>query len=506
MEILLEAVHLSKRFPGVQAVDEVSFRLQPGEILALVGENGAGKTTLMHCLGGVQKPESGRIELEGREVEFYSSYDALQLGISMVFQELSLVESLTVAENIFANRQPVGGLDLIRWQELRRRTRRLLDRFDLRLDPLEPVKRLSMSQKQVIEVLKAISTSPKVLILDEPTSALTESETSELFENIRKLQQDGMSFIYITHKLQEVFALADRVMVMRDGKLVATKPVEHVTEQALVAMMVGREIDDMYGEKRAFDQERVALKVEGLTREGDFRDISFDLRHGEILGFAGLIGAGRTAMARAIFGVEPKDSGTLWLDGHPVEIDHPQEAIQKGIAYLTEDRKAQGLFLDMAIRDNLIAPALRKYATQLDILNRSRIRQSAWDGMKAYGIVAPTISQKVVSLSGGNQQKCMIAMWMGTQPKIVIFDEPTRGVDVGARSEIYHKLREFARAGTGVIIISSDLTELIGMCDRIAVMHRGALLGEVQRSEFSEELIMEFAAGIRNHQRAGGSE
>jgi ABC-type sugar transport system ATPase subunit len=502
---ILDAVHLSKSFPGVQAVDDVSFSLQQGEILGLVGENGAGKSTLMQCLGGVQKPEVGRIKLEGEEVEFSSSYDALQLGISMVFQELSLVDGLTVAENILANRQPVGRFNNIRWQELRRQSLVLLERFNLDLEPTTPVKRLSMGQRQVIEVLKAISTHPKVLILDEPTSSLTENETTELFHNIRKLQEEGMSFLYITHKLNEVFDLVDRVMVMRDGKHVATRPVEDVTEQDLVALMVGREIEDMYGERQASDELEECLRVENLTREGSFKDISFHLHHGEILGFAGLVGAGRTEVARAIFGVDSLDEGRIWLEGQEVEIGRPQDAIQNGIAYLTEDRKAEGLFLDMSIRENLIAPALKECTGRFDLLNRNQIAERTREGVQTYGIIAQSTTQKILNLSGGNQQKCMVAMWMGIQPKIVVFDEPTRGVDVGARSEIYHKLREFAQAGMAVIIISSDLPELIGMCDRIIVMHEGDITGEVLRSEFSEELIMEYAAGIRNHQANGGS-
>jgi len=500
---IIEAIHLSKSFPGVQAVDDVSFSLQRGEILALVGENGAGKSTLIQCLGGVQNPEGGRIYLEGHAVEFSSSYDALQLGISMVFQELSLVDGLTISENIFANRQPVGRFNNIHWQELRQQTRELLDRFNLNLDPSMQLKRLSMGQKQILEVLKAISTKPKVLMLDEPTSSLTESETAELFINIRKLQQEGMSFIYITHKLNEVFQLVDRVMVMRDGKHVGTRAVDEVTEQDLVAMMVGREIKDMYGATSAPSTKEECLRVEGFSRKGVFENIGFRLHRGEILGFSGLVGAGRTEMARAIFGIDPKDAGKIWLEGHPVEIDHPQDAIMMGIAYLTEDRKVQGLFLDMAIRDNLIAPALKSFTNRFDLLNRNKIAESARERVNTFGIGTPSITQQVLNLSGGNQQKCMIAMWMGIQPKIVIFDEPTRGVDVGARSEIYHKLREFAAGGTGVILISSDLPELIGMCDLIIIMHQGSITGEVSRADFSEELIMEYAAGIRNHQDMG---
>jgi ABC-type sugar transport system ATPase subunit len=501
MEIILQADHISKSFPGVQAVDDVSFGLRSGEILALVGENGAGKSTLMQVLGGVQRPEEGRIFLEGSQVNFSSSQDAMQAGISMVFQELSLVDGLTIGENVFANRQPVGRLNNIHWPRLRKDTHELLRRFDLDLDPAIQVKYLTMGQQQILEILKAISTNPKVLILDEPTSSLTEAEKADLFDNIRKLQGEGISFIYITHKLGEVFQVADRVMVMRDGKHVDTRSVSEVTEQDLVAMMVGRGIKDMYGATTtsvAIEEEY--FFIEDFSRKGVFQDVSFSLGRGEILGLSGLVGAGRTELARSIFSIDPKDSGRIFLNGKHLEIKCPKDAIEQGIAYLTEDRKAQGLFLDMPIRDNLIAPELDAFANRFGMLNHGKIVESARERVRTFGIITPSIVQKVLNLSGGNQQKCMVAMWMGIRPKVVMFDEPTRGVDVGARSEIYHKLREFAREGTGVIIISSDLPELIGMCDRILVMHQGQITGEVSREDFSEELIIAYAAGILNHQ------
>lgn len=500
METILQGQNLSKSFPGVQAVDDVSFDLHKGEILALVGENGAGKTTLMQMLGGVQKPESGRIYLESLPVVFSSASDAIQAGISMVFQELSLVNSLSIGENIFANRQPVGRLNIIQWGDLRHRTRELLDRFNLELDPMTRVKRLTMGKQQILEILKAISTNPKILILDEPTSSLTEVETVDLFENIRKLQQDGMSFIYITHKLGEVFQLADRVMVMRDGKYVGSRMVDEVTENDLVSMMVGREINDMYARsEQSYSTHQAYFSVEGFTRKGVFKDISFELGRGEILGLAGLVGAGRTELARSIFGIDPKDSGKLNLEGERIEIHRPEQAIEQGIAYLTEDRKGLGLFLDMSILENLVAPVLKEFTNRFGMLVGKQISENVEERINKFDIMASSPSQKMLNLSGGNQQKCMIAMWMGIDPKIILFDEPTRGVDVGARTEIYRKLRELAKEGTGVVMISSDLPELIGICDRILVFHEGQITGEVLRDEFSEELIMAYAAGIKNH-------
>jgi len=499
VEYILQAENLSKSFPGVQAVGDVSFGLRAGEILALVGENGAGKSTLMQMLGGVQKPEAGHIYLEGIPVVFASASDAIHAGISMVFQELSLVNGLSIGENIFANRQPVGRTNNIQWRELERMTRELLDRFNLDLDPMTRVKRLTMSNKQILEILKAISTDPKILILDEPTSSLTEAERVDLFQNIKKLKQEGMSFIYITHKLGEVFQLADRVMVMRDGKYVGSRIVKEVTEGDLVAMMVGREINDMYGATDLSASSRQnRFSVEGFTRKGFFHDVSFELGQGEILGLAGLVGAGRTELARSIFGIDPKDSGKLALNGEPVEINSPKEAIDQGIAYLTEDRKDQGLFMDMTVLENLVAPVLKEFTNRFGMLVGNKITDNAEDRIRKFDITTPSAGQKVLNLSGGNQQKCMIAMWMGIDPKVVLFDEPTRGVDVGARTEIYHKLRELAKEGTGVVIISSELPELIGLCDRILAVHQGQITGEVFRDEFSEELIMSYAAGIKN--------
>lgn len=495
MEEVLRAESLSKSFPGVLAVNDVSFSLQRGEILALVGENGAGKSTLISILGGVLQPDYGQVFLEGCPVSFGSPIDAMRAGISTVFQELSLVGSLSIAENIFANRQPVNGIGLIRWNELYKVTREFLEHFSLDLDPHMLVKQLSIGQQQILEILKAISIDPKVLILDEPTSSLTEAEVAYLFENIRRLQEQGMSFIYITHKLSEVFQIADRVMVMRDGKYIGSRRIGEVTENDLVAMMVGREIANLYGAASPVGGEAY-FRVEGLTHKGSFKNITLALRRGEILGIAGLIGAGRSEVARTIFGVEPKESGRIFLDGQEIHISDPSDAIGQGIAYVTEDRKGEGLFLGMSVRDNLVAPSLSRFRRFDDFLDNREIGRFAAEKVREFSIVTPSIAQKILYLSGGNQQKCMIAMWIGTSPKVVLLDEPTRGVDIGSRAEIYHIVRGFAMAGYGVIMISSDLPELIGMCDRIIVMYHGQITGELNRSEFSEEKIMACAAGV----------
>lgn len=496
MEEVLRAEHLSKQFPGVLAVDDVSFTLNKGEILALVGENGAGKSTLSLILSGIHKPDSGTIYLEGKPVSFNAPVDAIRAGIAIVFQELSLVGSLSVAENIFANRQPVGTIGTIRWDDLYRQTQEFLSRFNLRLNPRQLVKHLSMGQQQILEILKAISINPKVLILDEPTSSLTESEAGYLFENIRKLQKQGMSFIYITHKLSEVFQIADRVMVMRDGKHVGTRVVSEVTENDLISMMVGRQITSLYGDAKK-EQGEEYFRVQDFTQPGAFENISFGLKRGEILGFFGLIGAGRSELARAIVGLHPKQSGRVFLEGKEIVIRNPRDAIQHGIAYLTEDRKGDGLFLNMTIRENLVAPSLPAFTRARGLLDFRRIEGFAQKAARDYDIVTPSLTKKVSNLSGGNQQKCLIAMWMGINPRVILFDEPTRGVDVGARAEIYHKLRELSQSGVGIVMISSDLPELIGMCNRILVMHQGRITGELLRKEFSEERIMTYAAGLQ---------
>ncbi len=505
MEEVLRVENISKEFPGVKAVDSVSFSLMKGEILALIGENGAGKSTLSQILGGVYRPDAGQFFLEGTPAVFSSPSHALEQGISMVFQELSLVGGLSVAENLYANRQPTGRVGNINWNRLYQDTVALLERFELDLNPRLLVKYLSMGQQQILEVLKAISSNPKVLILDEPTSALTEAETAFLFTNIRKLQREGMSFIYITHKLSEVFQIADQVVVMRDGKYVGKRDVHEVNEQDLVSMMVGREIRNLYGTSRQPAEEE-CFRVEHFTRERHFKDISFSLKRGEIIGLAGLIGAGRTEIGRSMFDIDPHDSGRIFLNGQEIRNSTALDSIDNGIAYLTEDRKAEGLFLGMTIRENVVAPSLPRFARRGGFLDAQRIDRFADEVIKNYSIATTSGSKKVNNLSGGNQQKCLIAMWMGINPRVIIFDEPTRGVDVGARAEIYQKLRDFAAAGTGVIMISSDLPELIGMCDRILVIHNGMISGELGRDDFSEERIMALSAGIEYKPNGNGKE
>ena len=492
---ILEVRQIVKTFPGVRALDGVRLRLGQGEVHALVGENGAGKSTLIHVLGGVLTPDSGQIRLHGEAVRFRNAHDAALRGIGVVFQELSLSPNLSVAENIFANRQPVGRLNLVRRRRLNADAAELLEWFGCDMDPRTPVARLPIGTQQVVEILKAVSQRPRVLILDEPTSSLTGPDTQLLFRTIDQLKQAGTSLIYISHHLPEIFEIADRVTVFRDGKYVDTKKIADVTEASLVNMMVGREIDNIYGQRTAPIGEPY-FRVHAASRGKAFGDVSFTLRRGEILGIAGLVGAGRTELGRGIFGVEPLESGRIELEDQTLAIRSPRQAIGRGIGYLTEDRKLQGLFLRMTVRDNCVAASLDRFAGRADLMTDRAVDRFAEDCRREFNIITPSIRQKVGNLSGGNQQKVLLAAWMGIRPRVLIVDEPTRGVDVGARSEIYASLRRLAADGVGIIMISSDLLEILGLSDRILVMRSGRLAGEFSASEATEEKIIACAAGV----------
>ncbi|MCY3023244.1 MAG: sugar ABC transporter ATP-binding protein [Planctomycetota bacterium] len=493
--VVLELRDVVKTFPGVRALDKARFELRRGEVHALVGENGAGKSTLMNIVAGVFQPDEGAMLLDGRAVRFANPHQAARHGIGVVFQELSLVPNLTVAENIFANRQPVSTADLIDWRRLYADTEQLLQLFELDVRPTALLKNLSVAQQQVVEILKALSLRPAVVILDEPTSSLTAIETRLLFENIRRLKQGGTAFIYISHHLQEIFQIADRVTVMRDGQYVDTCDVSAVTEDVLVRKMVGRELQNVYG-RRESPVGEVCFRAENAGRGEDFAGVSFALREGEILGLAGLVGAGRTELGRAIFGVEPLDRGALYLRGERVRVRSPREAIRHRIGYQTEDRKLQGLFLRMTIRDNCAAPSLPRFAGQAGLIDEAALSAFADASRGKFNIVCTGIRQQAATLSGGNQQKVLLAMWVGIEPHVLIVDEPTRGVDVGARSEIYRLLRELAATGVGIIMISSDLQEILGLSDRILVMRNGRLVAEFVNEQATEEKIIAAATGV----------
>lgn len=496
MNAVLQVESVTKTYPGVRAVDGVSFSLEEGEVLALLGENGAGKSTLMQIICGARSPDSGRLIVGGQAQRFGSVHEGIAAGVAMVFQELTLSANLSVAENIFTHRQPLRGLGLIDWRELQRRTEELLERFVLDISSDTLVGNLSIGTQQIVEILKAVSTEPRILILDEPTSSLTDNEVEQLFSILRTLRNQGIGIIYTTHKLSEVFQIADRSVVMRDGKKVGERCVGEVNEDQLVALMVGRRIEDLYGRSRTKKPADAYFCVEDLSRDGVFDGISFGLHRGEILGIAGLIGAGRTEVARAIFGIEKVDRGRVLLDGEELRIKTPSDAIHHGIGYVTENRKADGLFLSMSIQDNIVIPQYREFATAVGLMDHARVRRFATQTIREHSVVSRGPEQVVETLSGGNQQKVLLAEWLAIDPKVLIVDEPTRGVDVGARKEIYDRIREYAETGCGVVMISSDLPEIIGLCDRILVMHAGEMTGEIQRENFTEERILTLAAGI----------
>jgi ribose transport system ATP-binding protein len=498
--MLLTTHDIHKRFPGVHALRGVSFDLRPGEVHALVGENGAGKSTLMHILAGVHQPDEGELKIDGTPVVIGDEQRAQDLGIGIVYQERSLFDLLTVAENIFAGRQPKrrwGGIDRA---TMRAETQDILNQLDLKIDPDTPLDQLNPAQQQMVEVAKALALNARILIFDEPTAALTEAETNTLFRVIRQLRAQGKGIIYISHRLHEIFALADRVTVLRDGEGRGTLAVAETSPDDLVTRMVGRELSEEYHQSHVSKfSERVVLQVNSLStrRVPDeartlLHDVSLQVHAGEILGLAGLAGAGRTELGLAIFGANPIAAGEVKLDGMPVNIASPRAAISAGVGYLPEDRKETGLFLEMSIAENITAARLEQFgAWWLDQVQSETVAQ---DFVSKLRIAAPNVQQPVITLSGGNQQKVLLARWLLVNPKVLIVDEPTRGVDVGAKAEVHALLRQLAEQGTAVIVISSDLPEVLALADRIVVMREGRVRGELTRTDASEEAIMRLAS------------
>lgn len=491
---ILQVKEIHKEFPGTKALSNVSLEFYKGEVHAVMGENGAGKSTLMNILSGVFPPTEGQIILEGKTVQFQNPRQAQEMGIAIVHQELSLCPHLTVGENMFIGRLPKSSLGFIDRKKLREDTKRALENFKADIDPDDLVGNLSISEQQVVEIAKALTMDCKILILDEPTSAITETEANRLFEVIEKLKANGISIIYISHKFKEIFMISNRISVLRDGHYIGTYRTEEVTSDQVVQLMVGRELKNIYPPKSTPGKEEI-LRVENLSRKGAFYQIRFSLYEKEVLGIFGLMGAGRTEMSRALCGIDPKDSGQVWLNGKPVAIDSVNQAKQQGIVYLTEDRKAQGLFLEMSIKRNIVSSNLKTVCTGL-FIDPVKENEVATRFSTMLNVKTPSVDQTIGSLSGGNQQKAMIAKWLSTNPKVMIMDEPTRGIDVGAKSEIYKLLRGFADEGRGVIVISSELPEIIGLCDRVLVMHQGKIVGEVTGERMNEEEIMRLASGI----------
>jgi ribose transport system ATP-binding protein len=495
-EFVLEMRDITKRFPGVLALDRAQLQLRAGEVLCLLGENGAGKSTLMKILAGAQAADSGGILLEGAPVTMHSPHHAQQLGISMIYQEFNLSPFLSVAENIFLGREPrLGRTPFVHWRRMHAEAREILARIRVDLDVRRPVHELSVAQQQMVEIAKALSVNAKIIVMDEPSATLTDHELAALFELIKTLRRQGLGIIYISHRLEEVFEIGQRVTIMRDGQHVATKEVCDVTREDIIRMMVGRDLHEEFP-KEVFERGEERLRVENLSRTGAFREVSFKVHRGEIVGLTGLVGAGRTEVARAIFGADPISAGKIFLDGEPVLVRSPQDAIRQGIGLLTEDRKQQGLVLGMSVRENTTLANL-KALLRGPFIARRKEREVAQRYVNDLRIKTPSIEQAAQNLSGGNQQKVVLAKWLYTGSKVLIFDEPTRGIDVGAKVEIYKLMNDLVRNGVAILMISSELPEILGMCDRILVMHEGRITGELARAEATQEKIMRLATGER---------
>lgn len=490
---------INKSFPGVIALDDCRITLNKGEVHALVGENGAGKSTLMKILTGVYTKDAGRISINGEEATINNPRDALKFGVSIIHQEFNLMPHLTVAQNIFIGREAYQkNRILLNDIEINIKTENLLKLFNLNIDPTIKVSSLTVAKQQMVEIIKAISYNSRILIMDEPTAALTETEINDLFRVIKQLRQSGVGIIYISHRLAELKQIADRVTVMRDGKYVDTLDINDVTTDDIIKMMVGREIYVSAPLVRTTTDSAIALETRGLCSGRLVKDISFKLKQGEILGLSGLMGAGRTETARAIFGADERDSGEIYVYGKKVDIKTPSDAVNEGIAYLSEDRKLFGLALGLDVETNICLAYLKKFTRFFGFVDTEKTNKKAKDMVEKLQIKTPSLKQKVINLSGGNQQKTVIAKWLTRNCNILIFDEPTRGIDVGAKSEIYNLLNNLAKEGKAIMVISSELPEIIRISHRVIVMCNGRITGEVTGDEINQEKIMYLATKQEN--------
>ena len=491
-EVILTMKGIDKSFPGVHALDHVDLEIRKGEVLALMGENGAGKSTLMKVLTGIYKKDEGTITYEGKEIEFENPSAAQEAGVIIVHQELNMLSHLTVAQNIFIGREIMKG-NLIDDAKMNEEAAKLFKKLNIDIDPAETMGNLTVGKQQMCEIAKAISHEAKVIIFDEPSAALTETEIEELFKIIRDLRDKGMAMVYISHRMDEIKAITDRVTVMRDGTYVGTIITKDSTKDDIINMMVGRVIyEDPKTQSNVPKDAPVVLKVEHLNAGKMVKDVSFELHKGEILGFSGLMGAGRTETARALFGADPKDSGDIYINGQKVDIKSPQDAVKYGIGYLSEDRKRYGVVVGKTVAENTTMATMEKFMKGL-FINKKKEEEVAWTHVKALKTKTPTVDTEVVNLSGGNQQKVVIAKWLTRDCDILIFDEPTRGIDIGAKSEIYTLMNELVAQGKSIIMISSEMTEVLRMSDRVIVMCEGRKTGEIDISEATQENIMHMA-------------
>ena len=506
-DIVLKMDNITKEFPGVKALDRVNFEARSGELLALMGENGAGKSTLMKVLSGVwpYPTYDGDIYIKGEKKQFANTKEAEDVGIAIIYQELNLIPELTVAENIFLDRQFVNSFGKINWHKLISETQKLLDELGIRdFKPTDKVNSMTVGKQQMVEIAKALSLKAEILVLDEPTSALTEKEVADLFRIIRKLKSDGVCMCYISHKMEEIEQIADRIVVLRDGQTIGdVTPIAEITLDQIISRMVGRDIKDMFPKRTSQRGEKILevrnLRVKHPTIPGEMqvKSASFSAYKGEILGISGLMGAGRTELVSAIFGADPQNTqGEIYLNGAKIDIKSPSDAINNGIALLTEDRKALGLFLNEAISFNTTISSLSSISSKiLGVINHNKERQLVAEYVERLGVKTPSIDTIIGTLSGGNQQKVVLAKWLNVQPQVFILDEPTRGIDIGAKVEIYKLLNKLADQGVAVIIISSELPEVLGMSDRILVMSEGEIVSDFTRDKATKEKIMEYATG-----------
>lgn len=494
-DYLLQMKDIVKKFPGVTALDGVQLNVKYGEIHSLIGENGAGKSTLSKCIAGIYTPTSGEIIFNGKKIEKYNTAQALKMGISMIHQELSPVLHRPIMENLWLGREPKTKIGLVDHQKMYELSKEVLKEIDLEEDPRTKMVNLTVAKMQMVEIAKAISYDSKLIIMDEPTSALTSKEIKQLFNIMRKLKKKGKSIIYISHKLDEIFEISDRVTIYRDGQYINSSDIDKIDVKNMINMMVGRDVNEMFP-KIDCPIGDVKLEVKGLTHSTHFKDISFSVRRGEIFGIAGLVGAGRTEVLETIFGIRGKVSGEILIDGKKVEINKPKDAIKHGIAFLTEDRRLTGIFPVLAVRLNMIIANLSKYVNKIGLIKHKLIQNDCDSFVGKIQIKTPGLQQRIENLSGGNQQKVLVARWLLTEPEILFLDEPTRGIDVGSKAEIHKLVTKLAGEGKTIVMVSSELPEVMGMTDRIMIMHEGRVTGIVENDEtLTQEKLMAFATG-----------
>lgn len=504
-EYILEMENISRSFPGVKALDDVTIRVKPGQVHALMGANGAGKSTLMKILSGIIPPDagSGEMKLAGKALQLKTPTDAQLSGISIVFQELNVIPDLSVLENIFLNREITRG-GFYDWKEMRAQATAIVERLGLDFHINTLVKNMSIAQQQMVEIVKAVSYNAKIVILDEPTSSLTAKETTTLFEIMHKLHEEGVTLIYISHRLEEIYQECDSVTILRDGKWIMTDELENVPREQLVNTMIGRNLSEEFPE-RAPHTGKEMLRVEGLCSGTRFQDISFTLHEGEILGIAGLVGAGRTEVAKAIFGEYPLDSGEIYLAGEKTRVRSSRDAINNGIAYVTEDRKNEGLLLNRSIRENSSLACLNFFRNKAGLIDQKREKEVVQKGADDLSVKTPSIEQFAQNLSGGNQQKVCLVKWLLTNPRVIIFDEPTRGIDVGSKAEFYRIINDIASTGVSVLLISSEETELLGMSDRIIALKEGRITGELTPYDGCMDELSHYIFGLEYAKQEGTS-